>query len=484
MNGIDPMRLIVAILFLGIVSFSEAAEFRTSEDRSTISIHGKIESGDYDSFLLSLQNSPSAKKIILNSPGGAVWDALRIANSIRKSGLSTEVPSDAVCLSACFYLAISGNDRTVNGELGVHQIWTPGDNQINAAAIQQILSEIVTYVIEAGIDPWTIPLMLKTPKDGMYVFSRREIQEFGIAKVLEAKIETQKNIRLLEKEKYYIRPKLFSPKRYSAQCRTSIESGNEASTEYTSTELVISSSLSSKGTIIYSFEFPLIEVVSDGNHFRRRYWGQKAYQEFSRNGDLVAIDINFPNLKRGWLDLEKEENMTLGLGAICALNMLQYSAAFGSEVKIGSIEVFNSDFTKKLIEAIVKSNAFNRITNNNKNTQKEIEALITPTIDNIFSQNENFKYIDVNRIEYIGNELNFFFESNHKMADFKHRTEEGEIRISIDEKKTGSFNLETGIISNTSAVSIMKIPDDNNTKLTIRTIVKELNFPIPTPKPN
>ncbi|MBN9314652.1 MAG: SPOR domain-containing protein [Devosia sp.] len=120
---------------------------------------------------------PEARIVALNSPGGSVDSALKIAFEVRKRGMATYVPRDMGCYSACAYIFLAGTDRQADGELGVHQISAEVADLVLA---QTTLGDVLDALQQFGVRQQVISHMLRTPPDDMYVFSQAELAELGI----------------------------------------------------------------------------------------------------------------------------------------------------------------------------------------------------------------------------------------------------------------------------------------------------------------
>lgn len=130
-------------------------------------------------FDRALAARPDARVVALNSPGGSVDSALKVANEIHKRGLTTFVPRDMGCYSACAYIFFAGIDRQAEGELGVHQISAEVADLVLA---QTTLGDVLDAMQEFGVHQQVISHMLRTPPDDMYVFSTAELSDLGITR--------------------------------------------------------------------------------------------------------------------------------------------------------------------------------------------------------------------------------------------------------------------------------------------------------------
>ena len=124
-------------------------------------------------FDRALAARPDARVVALNSPGGSVDSALKMANEIHKRGLTTFVPRDMA------YIFFAGIDRQAEGELGVHQISAEVADLVLA---QTTLGDVLDAMQEFGVHQQVISHMLRTPPDDMYVFSTAELSDLGITR--------------------------------------------------------------------------------------------------------------------------------------------------------------------------------------------------------------------------------------------------------------------------------------------------------------
>ncbi len=122
----------VAAVLCAIVQPSNAATFNSTAfpDGFGIGINGKIDIGDGEKFVayytnLAAKTGKSLIWITLDSSGGSIRDAVKIASIVETTGATTRVRG-GTCASACFFIWAAGKRRLVdpNSRLGVH---TPVD---------------------------------------------------------------------------------------------------------------------------------------------------------------------------------------------------------------------------------------------------------------------------------------------------------------------------------------------------------------------
>jgi hypothetical protein len=142
-----------------------------------IRLNDEIGNSTARDFEKALAARPDATVLILNSPGGYVDTALVIANEVHRRGMITIVPRGSGCYSACAYIYFAGQRRQVDGELGVHQIYTEVADLVFA---QTTLSDILDALDAYGVEQAIISHMLRTPPEDMYVFTKTEILNWDI----------------------------------------------------------------------------------------------------------------------------------------------------------------------------------------------------------------------------------------------------------------------------------------------------------------
>jgi hypothetical protein len=181
--------MLITVLLLGLMAVapSQAAKFEfdpwradgVAEDAppdptetGNIDVSGDIMPGDdklFQQLLPKLDTRSSSVR--LNSRGGNVLAALRIAEMIRQRGGSTEVLPYDECYSACFIILAAGQRRSIDptARVGVHQAAIQG-----YAALGETLS-LAKRLRIWGVPPDVTDAMLSTPPGGMYVLTRGQM---------------------------------------------------------------------------------------------------------------------------------------------------------------------------------------------------------------------------------------------------------------------------------------------------------------------
>jgi len=130
-------------------------------------------------------------RVILNSPGGSVSDALTLGRAIRDTGLATLVRDTDICLSACPYLFAAGTERTAaaSARIGVHQHYF-GENTLLPAFtavsdIQRGQGAVMRYLDEMGVDPMLMVPGLATPPNEIYLLQPEELTRYDLATAID-----------------------------------------------------------------------------------------------------------------------------------------------------------------------------------------------------------------------------------------------------------------------------------------------------------
>ena len=114
----------------------------------------------------------------MNSPGGAVEEALTIGRLVREKDIKTVILAGMFCVSACPYVLAGGVERSVSldGAVGLHQHYYDASVLLPAIFavkdIQMGQGRTMAYLIEMGIDPGVMLHSLRTPPDEIYVLNQ------------------------------------------------------------------------------------------------------------------------------------------------------------------------------------------------------------------------------------------------------------------------------------------------------------------------
>jgi hypothetical protein len=133
------------------------------------------------------------KTVALDSPGGAVAEALAIGQLIRDKGYATSVAAGALCASSCPLVFAGGRERlaTAASAIGVHQIFAAAPvgsvlTQLQAAGnamaeAQALTARISRYLAKMGVNEEVWLRALDTPPDKLNYFSPDDLTRLNLA---------------------------------------------------------------------------------------------------------------------------------------------------------------------------------------------------------------------------------------------------------------------------------------------------------------
>lgn len=153
---------------------------------------GTITPGTAERFrrFLDEGEKDAVRTVFLHSPGGSVEDAIAIARLIRKRGLSTNVPADGYCASACPLVLAGGRTRAAGDGawVGVHQVYAVGDSGArrdldqSVADIQATIASCQELLVDMDVDPRVWVKAMRTPPESLYVMTRAELVDLRMVR--------------------------------------------------------------------------------------------------------------------------------------------------------------------------------------------------------------------------------------------------------------------------------------------------------------
>ncbi len=262
-----------------------------SEQTNSILMEGEIELGSAEEFENLLLQAPSANRVILNSIGGNVLAALKIADLVKQKRISTYIPRSGVCLSACSYIFFAGQSRIADGQLGVHQI---SSEEPDLQTAQFLLSEVVRILIDSGASGRVIQAMLSTPPDAIYIFSDYEVAEYDVNRGTQN--EYPKEIHLSEDDQqspYYfsIQPRPFPEKRCIVELKDT--TGEPVSLSYHGR---VSANFVSENEVEYKYRLDYVDSfdLRNGKRLSHTVLNDALVIVAIINRDLEPTFIDFP----------------------------------------------------------------------------------------------------------------------------------------------------------------------------------------------
>jgi hypothetical protein len=159
--------------------------FETHDGLAYILVEGDFALSDnLDEFAASVRlHNPTA--VIFNSPGGNIFKAIEFGRLVRSLKLNTVQIRGLECSSACALAFLGGVSRNAEpGSIGVHKssFADTAGMSINEAvsAVQETTAQVVTYMVQMGVDPSLLELSLSYESDDMRYLSKSEMEHYKV----------------------------------------------------------------------------------------------------------------------------------------------------------------------------------------------------------------------------------------------------------------------------------------------------------------
>ena len=149
----------------------------SSEDTSVFALIGEIDIRTSLNFKRAVNEFGIPDVFLLNSSGGLVYVGLDLALEVNRLGITTAIPEDFSCYSACSYVFLAGKERYLDGELGIHQI-SSDDNDLTKG--QFTIADMIDVLNTFDVPKELYPPMLSTPPDEIYIVSLDEVRKLGL----------------------------------------------------------------------------------------------------------------------------------------------------------------------------------------------------------------------------------------------------------------------------------------------------------------
>jgi hypothetical protein len=150
-----------------------------------VSLRGPIVPGDFDRFVNFLGAMPSTDRIMglaLDSPGGNVIEAEKMAQAIKGLDTSILVVEGSQCSSACFLLFASGSRRFVHSDalIGVHSVSEGGKETVGSMALTTAMARDLA---ELGVSDEVIGKLVQTPPGRATWLTPSDLASMGVTVV-------------------------------------------------------------------------------------------------------------------------------------------------------------------------------------------------------------------------------------------------------------------------------------------------------------
>ncbi len=182
------------LIVLAFSKDSDALEFsvhpNNSQSLNAIFASGDVEQGDTEKLGRFLQGLSDKKNtaIYLSSPGGSLYEGMRLGRYFTANKIKTVVEGGHDCASACALAFLGGRDRkgnpwrssSDNSRLGFHAFSTPGQGLEDSNQTQRVVSDVLSYGQDVDAPLEVLIINFATPSHEIYWLSFVETCSLGI----------------------------------------------------------------------------------------------------------------------------------------------------------------------------------------------------------------------------------------------------------------------------------------------------------------
>lgn len=173
-----------------------AAEIHV-EKKINVVFRGEIKKGDAERFAEIVGEMPMISRLSIDSTGGDLTEAMRIAELISKLHLTIEVAKGGHCVSACFFIFIEGFNRifssanddgtlptsknNIRGYLGIHRPYlkSPQGDVASVKRQESIMRNVKTHLATKMIPQYLIDEMMSRPSNDIYWLKENDSEQIG-----------------------------------------------------------------------------------------------------------------------------------------------------------------------------------------------------------------------------------------------------------------------------------------------------------------
>jgi hypothetical protein len=204
--------------------FAYSADFYISSPNGPDSVPkrlnlvGEIRVGDVSRLHDLIKENPwdlmVTYNVSLDSPGGNVEEAIKLAEEMQNLFLLGVVESNSKCLSACFFIYVAMPRRYVDGgQIGIHRPYFDrkqyaklNQNQARDKS-NELYLKVNNYLSKNQVPIRLIDLMMRKSSDDLYFLTTTDLEELGdyapyAQEMLLAKCGKEQNPSLIKKEQF------------------------------------------------------------------------------------------------------------------------------------------------------------------------------------------------------------------------------------------------------------------------------------------
>jgi hypothetical protein len=188
-DAAEPADAPRQLVDLGFRDFQDAMLPCREHGVMRLRYQGKI-SGDFTALVqraaaMADRLGIATRVLDIDSTGGRVEDAMPAGDAIAGSHWAIRVRPGSICHSACVLVLAAGDDREIEGKVGIHRMVRVGSQASTRAELSQelreVYGEIKDYLERNGASAAVADLMMTVPNRSLRLLSDAELREYGLA---------------------------------------------------------------------------------------------------------------------------------------------------------------------------------------------------------------------------------------------------------------------------------------------------------------
>jgi hypothetical protein len=167
-----------------VAAAAELSSVAIRDDETVITLSGDIEAGDADATEALIKTINDDGRLVsairLDSPGGGVAEAVKLAELIRRAKVPMVVAAGSRCASACFIVFAAGVEKFANYDaaIGVHGVSDRfGHQTAQAEAATVSMARIAS---ELGVPPRIVGRIIATRPSDIAWLSPEDLRAMGV----------------------------------------------------------------------------------------------------------------------------------------------------------------------------------------------------------------------------------------------------------------------------------------------------------------
>lgn len=168
-------------------------------ERYSVNLTGEIRSGDAERIASLVAQKKVVGRLIINSPGGDLVEALRIGDLVNGLHIDVNVAKGGYCISACFFIFLEGyhrhatasnDDGTLRpkekrdrwaGVVGIHRPYlkSPTGDVAGVKRQEDVMRNVRGYLATKGVPQHLIDEMMARPSNDVYWLRPNDLNLVG-----------------------------------------------------------------------------------------------------------------------------------------------------------------------------------------------------------------------------------------------------------------------------------------------------------------